>query len=77
MLPSTLPAPVRPVPPTGDPSALALLRLARRDLLAISSEETYRLEFFGRKPLRVLPEMGKLTAEIIGRTMFGDRIETL
>jgi cytochrome P450 len=168
MLPSTLPAPVRPVPPTGDPSALALLRVARRDLLAIWSEETYRLEFFGRKllrqrtfvanspatvehvlvthnhiyerkspymrkalepllgdglfasdgetwkrrraiqapafsganlrrfgatmtacaeemreqwrarkdpaPLRVLPEMGKLTAEIISRTMFGDAL---
>ncbi len=162
------PAPVRPAPLTSDPSALTLLRLARRDLLALWSEETYRLEFFGRKllrretfvanspdtvehvlvtrndlyerkspymrkalepllgdglfasdgatwkkrraiqapafsganlrrfaatmtacaeemreawrarrdaaPLRVLPEMGKLTAEIIGRTMFGDAL---
>jgi len=165
---STLPAPVRPVPFTSDPGALTLFRLARRDLLAIWSAETYHLEFFGRKllrrhtfvanspdtvehvlvtrndiyerkspymrkalepllgdglfasdgatwkkrraiqapafsganlrrfgaamtacaeemreqwhshpagaPLRVLPEMGKLTAEIIGRTMFGDAL---
>jgi cytochrome P450 len=52
MTSSTIPVPVRPVPPAGDPSALALLRLARRDLLALWSEETYRLEFFGRKLLR-------------------------
>jgi len=152
----------------GDPGAFELFRLARRDLLALWSEETYRLEFFGRKllrrhtfvanspetvehvlvthnhiyerkspymrkalepllgdglfasdgdtwrkrraiqapafsganvrrfaatmtacaeemraqwrrhpgtePLRILPEMGKLTAEIIGRTMFGDAL---
>lgn len=45
------PAPVRPAPPTGDPSALTLFRLARKDLLALWSEETYRLEFFGRKVL--------------------------
>lgn len=162
------PAPVRPAPPIGDLGALTLFRLARRDLLAIWAEETYRLEFFGRKlllrqtfvanspdtvehvlvthnhiyerkspymrkalepllgdglfasdgetwrkrraiqapafsganlrrfgatmtacaeemreawralagaaPVRVLPEMGKLTAEIIGRTMFGDAL---
>ena len=165
---STPPSPVRPSPPIGDPNALQLFRLARRDLLALWSEETYRLEFFGRKllrrhtfvancpetvehvlvthnhiyerkspymrkalepllgdglfasdgetwrkrraiqapafsganvrrfaasmtacaeemrvqwrartdaaPLRVLPEMGRLTAEIIGRTMFGDAL---
>jgi cytochrome P450 len=165
---STHTEPVRPAPLTSDPSALKLLRLARRDLLALWSEETYRLEFFGRKllrrhtfvanspdtvehvlvtrndiyerksphmrkalepllgdglfasdgatwktrraiqapafsganlrrfgatmtacaeemreqwraraddaPLRVLPEMGRLTAEIIGRTMFGDAL---
>lgn len=45
------PAPVRPAPLTTDPSALTLFRLARRDLLALWSEETYRLEFFGRKML--------------------------
>ena len=51
MLSTTLPTPVRPAPLTSDPNALKLLRLARRDLLALWSEETYRLEFFGRKLL--------------------------
>jgi len=41
--------PLRPDPPKTDPSALALLRLARRDLLAMWTAETYELEFFGRK----------------------------
>ena len=43
--------PVRPEPLKTAPSALKLFRLARRDLLAMWSEETYRLEFFGRKLL--------------------------
>jgi cytochrome P450 len=52
MTPATQAMPVRPDPLKTDPSALQLLRLARRDLLAMWTEETYRLEFFGRKMLR-------------------------
>ena len=51
-MPTAIPdAPVRPLPFTHNPSALTLFRLARRDLLALWSEETYSLEFFGRKLL--------------------------
>jgi len=43
------PLPLRPVPLDGEPGALTLFRLMRRDLLAMWTAETYELEFFGRR----------------------------
>jgi len=51
MPPPPLSAPARPAPFDADPTALTLFYPASRSLLAIWPEETYRLEFFRRKPV--------------------------